>query len=71
MCPRLKKFAGTNTPAYETIFVSDEVKKFLKILHLDPAQTLEPWCQFHQYFTGSFFIQKFFAQLLHSYNLGL
>jgi hypothetical protein len=28
-------------------------------------------CQSYQYFTSSFFIQKFFAQLLCAYNLGL
>jgi hypothetical protein len=33
----------------------------------------ERWydCQFHQYFMSSFFIPKFFAQLLCAYNLGL
>jgi hypothetical protein len=28
-------------------------------------------CQFHQHFTSSFFIPKFFAHLLCAYNLGL
>ncbi len=30
-----------------------------------------PWCQFHQYFMSSFFVWKFFAQLLCAYNLCL
>jgi hypothetical protein len=29
------------------------------------------WCQFHRYFTSSFFVLKFFAQLLRASNLGL
>ncbi len=33
--------------------------------------TQSPWCQFHQYFMSSFFIRKFFAQLLCAFNLGL
>ncbi len=36
------------------------------------ASLLRPsWCQFHQYFTSSFFIWTFFVQLLCAYNLGL
>ena len=30
MFQRLEKFAGTNTPAYEAIFVSDKVNKVFK-----------------------------------------
>jgi hypothetical protein len=30
---------------------------------------LPSWHQFHQYFTSSFLVRKFFAQLLSAYNL--
>jgi len=29
------------------------------------------YCQFHQYFTSSFFVRKFFAPLLCAYNLSV
>jgi hypothetical protein len=33
--------------------------------------TLGPGGKFHNHFTTSFFVRKFFAQLLCAYNLGL